>query len=86
MNKWLDIPLYVVSLAERVYFDKLKLGIAYALALEAFSSRGVDFDGTKFIYRLPPVERAELDRLYEEMNKRIKEDGGVWPEYTGPGK
>jgi hypothetical protein len=32
------------------------------------------------------AERAELDRLYEEFKRRLAEDGGEWPEYTGPGE
>jgi hypothetical protein len=31
-------------------------------------------------------ERAELERLYEEFRRRLAEDGGVWPVYTGDGE
>lgn len=31
-------------------------------------------------------ELANLDRLYEECRRGREEDGGKWPEYTGPGK
>jgi hypothetical protein len=32
------------------------------------------------------AERAELERLYEEFQRGLAEDGGKWPVYTGPGK
>lgn len=31
-------------------------------------------------------ERANLDRLYKEFEQGRKEDGGNWPEYSGPGR
>lgn len=32
------------------------------------------------------AERANLDRLYEEFKRGRDEDGGNWPEFTGPGR
>lgn len=31
-------------------------------------------------------EKQELNRLYEEFKRNREEDGGIWPETTGPGK
>ncbi|MDE2104901.1 MAG: hypothetical protein KGL39_47125 [Patescibacteria group bacterium] len=33
-----------------------------------------------------PEEQAEFDRLAEELQRILAEDGGVWPLYTGPGE
>lgn len=30
-------------------------------------------------------ERKNLDRLYDEFKKGRAEDGGIWPEFSGPG-
>ena len=35
---------------------------------------------------LTESERAELERLHEDMKRGLAEDGGVWPEYIGDGK
>jgi hypothetical protein len=29
---------------------------------------------------------VDIDSLYEKHLKRLAEDGGEWPEYTGPGR
>lgn len=31
-------------------------------------------------------ENAGLDDLYKEFQKALQEDGGEWPEFTGPGR
>lgn len=35
---------------------------------------------------LTVAEQAELDRLYDEFKRGRHEDGGEWPEFTGPGR
>lgn len=32
------------------------------------------------------VDITKLEELYVEMKKGLDEDGGKWPEYTGPGR
>lgn len=36
--------------------------------------------------QMTPEARAELEELYAEFRRRLAEDGGVWPVYTGPGE
>ncbi len=54
------------------------LAIAYGPASKG-RVRNLDGDPPQ----LTPAEREELERLCEEFNKGRREDGGVWPEYTG---
>lgn len=35
---------------------------------------------------MTPEARAELERLHEEFERGLAEDGGVWPVYTGDGE
>ena len=35
---------------------------------------------------MSPEQDKEFERLWEAFQKNREKDGGVWPEYTGPGK
>ena len=39
-----------------------------------------------FSNEMTEAEKQKIDELYAEFLKGRQEDGGVWPEYTGPGK
>jgi hypothetical protein len=47
-------------------------------------SADIDSDVSQ-IETLTATERGELDQLYQESLRRRADDGGIWPEYTGPG-